>query len=131
VKKLLDTAVDLLSYRGGQGHWAFIAHRLSGLGVLVFLIAHVIDTALIGWGPAAYNEVIGLYRHPFFRINEVILVALVLYHALNGVRVILVDLIPGATRRRKGLLAAETVLFFALMIPAAVVMIRPLLGHRP
>jgi succinate dehydrogenase / fumarate reductase cytochrome b subunit len=131
VKKLFDTAVDLLSYRGGQGHWAFIAHRLSGVGILVFLIAHVVDTALLGWGPAAYNEVISLYRHPFFRINEVVLFAAVLYHALNGVRVIAVDLVPGAIRHNKKLLALESLLFLGCMIPAAVVMLRPVLGGRP
>jgi succinate dehydrogenase / fumarate reductase, cytochrome b subunit len=130
VKKLFHTAIDLLSYRGGQGQWAYVLHRLSGVGILVFLIAHVVDTALIGWGPEVYNRVIALYRHPFFRVNEIVLFAAVLYHALNGIRVILVDMVPGATRRHKGLLALETVVFFALMVPAAVVMAIPIFGGK-
>jgi succinate dehydrogenase / fumarate reductase, cytochrome b subunit len=128
--KLLDNVIDVLSYRGGQGHWAYVLHRLSGVGILVFLIAHVVDTALIGWGPEVYNRVIALYRHPFFRVNEIVLFAAVLYHALNGIRVIVVDMVPGATRRHKALLAAETVVFFLLMIPAAVVMAIPLFGGK-
>lgn len=127
---LLDNAIHILSYRGGQGQWAYVLHRVSGVGILVFLIAHVVDTALLGWGPEAYNHVISLYRHPFFRVNEIVLFATVLYHAMNGVRVILVDMVPGATRHHKALLAAETVLFFALMIPAAVVMAIPVFGGK-
>jgi succinate dehydrogenase / fumarate reductase, cytochrome b subunit len=126
VNKLISTSIDLLSYRGGQGHWAYVAHRLSGIGILVFLIAHIVDTALLGWGPEVYNRVISMYRHPFFRVNEVVLFAAVLYHALNGIRVILVDLVPGATRHHRKMLAAESVLFLALMVPSAIIMLRPL-----
>lgn len=131
MRKLLDTAIDLLSYRGGQGHWAFILHRLSGIGILVFLVAHVVDTALLGWGPEVYDRVISIYRHPFFRVNEVLLVAAVLYHALNGVRVFIVDLVPGSTRHHKKLLAAETLIFFGLMIPAGVWMLMPMFKAKP
>jgi succinate dehydrogenase / fumarate reductase cytochrome b subunit len=123
VKKILSTTIDLLSYRGGAGQWTYALHRLSGIGILVFLAAHVVDTALIGWGPEVYNKAIALYRHPFFRINEVVLFAAVLYHALNGIRVIVVDMVPGATRYNKQLLAVETVLFLGLMGPAAFIMI--------
>lgn len=127
---LFDNVISLLSYRGSQGQWAYVLHRVSGVGILVFLVAHVVDTALIGWGPEVYNRVIALYRHPFFRVNEIVLFATVLYHALNGIRVILVDMVPGATRHHKKLLAAETVVFFVLMIPAAVVMAIPLFGGK-
>jgi succinate dehydrogenase / fumarate reductase cytochrome b subunit len=127
VKKIISTLIDLLSYRGGSGQWTYVLHRLSGIGILVFLIAHVVDTALIGWGPEVYNKAIALYRHPFFRVNEVVLFAAVLYHAINGIRVIIIDVVPGSTRHNKALVAAETALFLVLMIPAAVIMIIPVL----
>ncbi len=130
MKKILSTTIDLLSYRGGAGQWTYVLHRLSGIGILVFLVAHVIDTALIGWGPAVYNEAVSLYRHPFFRINEIVLFAAVLYHAVNGVRVILVDIIPGATRHNKTLLAVETAVFLVVMIPVAVIMVTAAFGGR-
>ena len=38
-------------YSGGTGMWAWTLHRASGVGIVIFLFAHIIDTALIGWGP--------------------------------------------------------------------------------
>jgi len=45
-------------YRGGAGHWAWILHRLTGLGVLVFLLIHILDTGLVLFGPAVYDRVV-------------------------------------------------------------------------
>jgi succinate dehydrogenase / fumarate reductase cytochrome b subunit len=124
MKKILREAVDLASYRGGVNHWSFILHRLTGLGVLAFLVIHIVDTALIGWGPDLFNKVISLYRHPFFRTSEIFLFGAVLFHAVNGVRILLVDLWPGATRRHKKLAWGAIIVFFLLYIPAALIMIR-------
>ncbi|HEX7826443.1 MAG TPA: succinate dehydrogenase, cytochrome b556 subunit, partial [Mycobacterium sp.] len=49
------------------------------------------DTALIRVSPEAYNEVIDTYKTPIIGLMEVGLVVAVLYHALNGIRVILID----------------------------------------
>ena len=45
-------------YRGREGQWAWLLHRVTGVGIILFLFAHVVDTAVIGWGPAAYNRVL-------------------------------------------------------------------------
>ncbi len=114
---------DYVSYRGGAGMLAWVLHRLTGLGVLLFVFLHVIDTALIGWGPGAYNEAIALYRKTGFRIGEIILVGAVLYHALNGIRITIMDFWPGTTLRHKALFYGETVLFVVLYVPAVYVMV--------
>jgi succinate dehydrogenase / fumarate reductase cytochrome b subunit len=129
MKKILSEARDLATYRGGSGHWSFIFHRITGVGVLLFLLAHIVDTALIGWGPEVYNKVISLYRHPFFRINEIFLFAAVLYHSLNGVRILLVDLIPGMTRHHRKIFWTEMTLFTLIMIPVAIFMVIPIFKH--
>src|SRR3989338_6132219 len=85
-------------YRGGMGEWSWALHRISGVGVLIFLCLHILDTALIVLGPQAYNAVIALYRHPVFKVLEIGLVAAVLFHALNGVRIILFDFWVDLTR---------------------------------
>lgn len=115
---------EYMTYRGGVGQWAWMAHRLTGVGVLVFLLAHIIDTAMIGWGPAVYNRMIALYRLPFFRVGEVLLAGAVLYHALNGIRIIVIDFWPGATEVHRKLFYAVTAVFAAVYIPTAAYMLR-------
>lgn len=115
-------------YRGGIGQWSWVFHRLTGVGVLVFLCLHILDTALIALGPEHYNAILQVYRHPVFRVMEVGLFAAVLYHALNGVRIILIDFWDGLVRYHKQLVVIELVLFVAAMIPVAYLMLRPVFG---
>ena len=119
-------------YRGGIGQWSWLLHRLTGVGVLVFLIFHILDTALILLGPELYNKIIAIYRLPLFGLSEIGLFAAVLYHSLNGVRIIVIDFWPASTRYHKPMFAAVTVLFFLIFIPVAWIMLSHILhaGHR-
>jgi len=114
---------EYFTYRGGPGHWSWILHRVTGVGVFLFLLVHIVDTALIGWGPGLYNKAMALYRHPVFRVGEVLLAGAVLYHALNGVRIIIIDFWPEATVIHKRLFYAVGALFALLYIPTAIVML--------
>ncbi|MCL5005257.1 MAG: hypothetical protein M1404_01880, partial [Acidobacteria bacterium] len=38
------------TYRGHEGQWAWLFHRITGIGVFLFLLAHIVDTAMIGGG---------------------------------------------------------------------------------
>ncbi len=122
---------DYLSYRGHEGMWAWIAHRVTGLGVLLFVFLHIIDTSLIGWGPHAYNEAISLYRMTLFRILEILLVGAVLYHALNGIRIIIMDFWPQTTVIHKKLLYGVLVAFVILYVPAIYFMVHWMVTGRP
>ena len=114
-------------YRGGVGQWSWILHRVTGVGVLIFLCLHILDTSLVVLGPEHYNQIIALYRLPLFRLSEVGLFAAVLFHALNGVRILLIDFWVELTRFHIQLFWAEVWLFVLIMVPVAWVMIRPLL----
>lgn len=114
-------------YRGGIGQWSWALHRVTGVGVLLFLCLHILDTALIALGPTHYNAVMGVYRLPFFRVGEVGLFASVLYHALNGVRIILMDVRLDLTRFHATFFRAQMIGFTVIMIPVAWLMLRPLL----
>lgn len=78
-------------YRGAVGQWTWLAHRISGVAIFLFLFVHVLDTAVIRISPAAYDQVIGMYHQPIMAIGEAVLVAAVTFHALNGIRIILID----------------------------------------
>ena len=112
-------------YRGGTGQWSWALHRLTGVGVLLFLFAHILDTALIILGPALYNKIIAIYRLPLFGLAEIGLFAAVLYHSLNGVRICVIDFWPATTRYHKQMWAAVLLLFFAVFLPVGWIM----MGH--
>lgn len=71
--------------------WAFYLHRLTGVGVLGFLSLHVVDVSLFAFSHRLYNHVHKLYSTPPLRVLESALIFAVLFHTLNGLRLILVD----------------------------------------
>ena len=85
-------------YKGHEGQYSWLLHRITGVAIILFLFAHVVDTAVVGWGPDAYNRVASVYHNPFVRLLELGLVAAVLYHSFNGVKIMLIDFFPGLTR---------------------------------
>jgi len=78
-------------YRGKVGMWSWVLHRITGVAIFFFLLVHVLDTALVRLSPEAYNAVISTYKTPLIGLAELGLVAAILFHALNGVRIILID----------------------------------------
>ena len=83
--------------------WSWVLHRITGIAIFFFLLVHVLDTALIRVAPDAYDAVIGTYKNPIMGFGEVVLVAAIVYHAINGLRIILVDFWPWATRHQRQL----------------------------
>ena len=112
------------AYKGGLGQWSWAAHRITGLGVTFFLFGHIVDTFAVGFGPELYNETISLYKQWWFKPLEVLLVGATLYHALNGMRIILFDFWPGLALRQKTFAYAELTLFMAGFVPVAFFMLR-------
>lgn len=115
----------MTSYKGGLGQWAWVAHRATGVAVLLFLFIHILDTALIMLGPTWYNKVIAIYRLPLFGLMEIGLFAAVLYHALNGVRIILFDLWVDTIQYHKQMFVIQMGIFALVFLPVAWIM----LGH--
>ena len=114
-------------YRGATGQYAWLFHRITGVAIILFLFAHVVDTAVIGWGPQAYARVMAVYENWVVRLLELGLVAAVIYHALNGVRVMVFDFWPATTKYTKGLTRATFLLWLACMVPITWLMGRQIL----
>ena len=49
-------------YRGREGMWSWVLHRITGVAIFFFLLVHVLDTSLVRVSPEAYNAVIGTYQ---------------------------------------------------------------------
>lgn len=104
-------------YRGRDGMWSWVTHRVTGIAVFFFLFAHVLDTALVRVSPEAYNEVIATYKNPIVGLLEAGLVAAIVFHGFNGLRIVLVDFWAKGPRYQRQLLVAVGVLWVLLMVP--------------
>ena len=70
-------------YRGREGMWSWVLHRITGVAIFFFLLVHVLDTALIRVSPEAYNAVIGTYKNQIMGLGEVVLVAAIVVPRLQ------------------------------------------------
>jgi succinate dehydrogenase / fumarate reductase cytochrome b subunit len=139
--------VEGLRYGGGVGQWSWLLHRVTGLGILLFLIVHVVDTFFVVAYPELYDHTVAIYGGTLaglpvgwgingyywplrwaFRLGELGLIACVLFHSVNGVRVILFDFWPGAAKHQQKLFTVVMVVFWAIMIPVSVWVLMPLAG---
>ncbi len=90
-----DNRLGLWGWLGG-GRWgveryAYILHRLSGLGILLYFLMHTVVTSLRAFGIYAWDA--GAYfDKAIFRFGEFLVFAAFAYHAFNGIRLILVEM---------------------------------------
>ena len=103
-------------YRGREGLWSWVAHRVTGVLVFFFLFAHVMDTALVRVDPDAYNRVISTYKNPIVNLLEVGLVGAVLFHAFNGLRLIAIDFWEKGPRYQRQMLWGVVTVWVVLMV---------------
>ena len=111
-------------YLGHEGQWSWMFHRITGVAVILFLFVHIVDTALVGWGPEAYDKVVAAYHNPVVHLLELGLVIAVLYHSINGLKVTLIDFFPSLVPRITALSIGFALLFAATAIPTTVIMLQ-------
>jgi len=116
----------LLRYRGSEGMIAWAFHRISGLAIWAFIVLHVFDIWLSGANPELYDELLFLYASPVGRVGEALLGAALLYHALNGLRIVIMDFWPAMTRWHRQLWYANWVAFVLIGLPVAYVILKPI-----
>ena len=116
-------------YRGKSGQWAFLVHRITGFLVFLFLLVHIVDVSLISW-PRLYDEVHELYGNVLLRLFEVGLLFALVYHALNGLRIVMIDFFPGSIRNEKAVLTAVTALSLLATVVGGYVIMKPFIEGR-
>jgi len=103
-------------YRGREGMWSWVLHRITGVAIYFFLLVHILDTALVRLSPEAYNAVINTYKTPIMGLGEIGLVAAIGLHGLNGLRIILIDFWGWGTKHQKLMFYIVIVLWALLLI---------------
>lgn len=116
-------------YQGRAGQWAFIAHRITGFLVFFFLLLHVVDVSLVS-RPRLYDEVHALYGNVVLRLFEVGLLGALVFHAFNGLRIVMVDFFPGAIRNEKVMLSIVVFLTTVLTLVGGFIIMRPFIDGR-
>ena len=96
--------------------WSWVLHRITGVAIFFFLLVHVLDTALIRVSPEAYNTVMGAYKTPIMGLGETVLVGAIMFHALNGLRIILVDYWSKGTKYQQAMFWIVIVLWVLVML---------------
>jgi succinate dehydrogenase / fumarate reductase cytochrome b subunit len=120
-----DTLREGLQYRGRSGQWPWIFHRVSGLLTVAFIIAHVLDSTLITFFPRQYEKTVRLFKSPPAALGEIVVIGAVLYHAVNGLRVTVLDYKPEWWQHQNKATRVVQEVFVLLYVP---IVVRMLIG---
>ncbi len=126
-----------LSYGGGVGQWSWLFHRVTGIGIAIFLLIHIVDTFFVVAYPRLYDHTVSIYGGVFngeyywplrwgFRVGELGLIACVVFHAINGVRIIAFDFNPKASAHAPMAFNLVMAAFLLIMVPVTVWVLLPL-----
>jgi len=123
------TVLESLRYRGLWGQWSWLAHRISGLAILLFLTIHVWDTANAHFLPGLYQWSVEFFKYPLVALGEIPLMAAVLYHAINGVRITIMDFKPELWQHQRTSAMIAWGIFAVVFIPIGILMFSELVGR--
>lgn len=110
-----------LDYKKESGSWAWIYHRISGIALIGYLFLHIYSVSPLAQGRAAFDHKMASFSSPLFMFLEWLLFAFVLFHSLNGVRIVLVDWSDGS-KYHKQLYAYSVIIGIILFLAMGYVM---------
>ncbi len=126
---LVSDIFRAVTYRGREGHIAWLLHRVTGIGVFLFLALHIFDIFLMSFGPEVFEALLFIYHKFIFKLLIVFGLYLgVLYHALNGIRIVTIDFWPDMGQRQARLWRIQMVIFTLAYVPSAVYMLFTMFG---
>ena len=106
-------------YNGDPGQYAWVFHRATGIGILFFLLIHIFDIMLVALGRDVYDHSVEFYGRGELIPMEIALVGAVVYHTLNGLRVVAIDFTSWGYRKERELFYGVLVLSVLLTLPSA------------
>lgn len=111
-----------LRYKGQGPMWSFILHRIGGVGMAVFLMLHILASFIGGRSGVFINTI---YEHWLFQI---FIFFCVLFHAINGLRITIIDLFPKLLVHQRQAIWLELAVFIPLFAAAVFVIVRSALA---
>lgn len=94
--KQFDNHLGIFGWLGG-GRWGlerylYILHRVTGLGLLLFFLIHIFASSVRMYGPEAWASAMAVLQNPIFKVGEFFVFVAFAFHAVNGIRLILIEL---------------------------------------
>jgi succinate dehydrogenase / fumarate reductase cytochrome b subunit len=121
----LSRKVGLLAgakYKGGGPMLAWILHRISGLSIIIFVALHIIASFLTQQlGSDLGISINIIYQSIYFQLY---IIFCALFHGVNGLRIIILDIWPRLIRYQKESTWLEWFVILPLYALTAFIMIR-------
>ena len=118
--------ISTVQQEAGQSREEYMAgllHRITGIGVFAFLALHIIDIWLIGLGPEPFNSFKAFFHLPAARVFHLFLFFGLLFHAINGVRIILLDFWPAFSGFRRDSVYITLIICLLIFIPSSLLIL--------
>jgi succinate dehydrogenase / fumarate reductase cytochrome b subunit len=98
-----------LTYRGGSPMLVWLLHRISGLGIIIFVTLHMVAGLLIQqYGGTLAVTINTVYESIYF---QVFIYFCVIFHTLNGLRIVIMDIWPKLLEYQREVIWLEWLIF--------------------
>jgi len=78
--------------RWGAERYLYTLHRLTGLGLLAYFLLHIFVTSSRALGQTGWEQAMGAVTGSIFKIGEYLVFAAFAFHAINGIRLGIIEL---------------------------------------
>lgn len=97
------------------GFISFVLRRVSGVALVLYLFMHMYVIGSVNQGPEAFNARLNIVQTPVFKVLEVALLAAVVYHGFDGIRLLIIHQFK-VTNYRKSM-------FYAVFVISAILVV--------
>jgi len=112
-----------------KGNILWLLHRISGLGIMLFLGFHIFGMSMSAFNPPLHEQMLELYKTPLFSVGELALAALLVFHAVNGTRIAILELRPQLWEKQEVATRYSLIIVAVLLLPTLVIMAYKSLSH--
>jgi succinate dehydrogenase / fumarate reductase cytochrome b subunit len=124
----------ILSFREGvlyraKGNILWLLHRVSGLGIVLFLGFHIFGMSMSAFNPPLHEQMLELYKTPLFSIGELALAACLIFHAVNGTRIAILELRPKLWEKQEVATRWSLIIVAILLLPTLAIMAYKSITH--
>ena len=104
---------SIIAARSGLGMWAFVLHRITGVALIFYMLLHIVVISTSLSGAAKFDNLLKILTSPMFLTLDLGLLAAILFHAFNGIRILFFDFGIGIRIQKQ--------IFISLMALAAII----------